>query len=186
MSDELSITTLAMGSMIDAFLVSHLPNCPETDYVRIRMAKAHTPKPATDEAIAPVRPTVVKPQVALPSVAKNGTYQPSATKQISAQPDECLAEARNIIIETVEAKCEMPLPALEVLTKLSGDRLRRFIESTIADYVQVKHIDPAKGEEPVKPKRKYTRSPEAKANSRAGIKAYWDRRRAEKNASVAA
>jgi hypothetical protein len=174
-TDELAITTLAMGAAMHDFLMSHLPDCPQRDYVLMRVAKIHVPKPAAVEEIAPARPPVVRTQTSLPSMSKR---VPAGT------PDDCMAEAHNIIIETVEAKGEMPLPALAVLTGLKGEALTEFVEAVLADYVKVKHIDPRIGESkpaPTKQKRKYTRSPEAKAKAAAGLQAYHERRRAEKN-----
>lgn len=149
------------------------------------MAKAHKPKPAPVEAVVEVKPITVRAQRAIPAAAKNGSraqrYPRPTTDSRAFDP---VADARQLIIESVKLKTETPCADISELTGYSGHDLKRFIEGVLADYVQTKHIDPlVRAETPAKKKCPDRRSPEARARASAATKDYWARKRAEKAAA---
>lgn len=191
--DELNILNRAMGGAVDDFLASHLPEGAMKDYVRLAMAKRHAPKAIPAEESV----QLATPQRALPSPeaatrpGRNAAQPPltiaSSTSSTFSTPDagprtDPMERARQHVIAACQSHTGPDIAFLAEMTGYSRSDIQRFIESTLANYLQKKHIDPILGPTAASEKSRSPASEEGKARRIAGIRAYHLRRAHEKAA----
>lgn len=175
--DDVLTATLAMGEWVDDYLVHNLPSGPRRDYIRMQMAQLHTPTPRkmVPPGMIGRKPTPTK-------------YPPPTTDASAFDP---LAEAKQVVLQSLRMRVATPVDELRELTGYSGEEIKRFIEHVLSEHLTKKHLTPILSETPFPTKLKecrrpggYVRTQEHKDNVAKGLRAYWVKKKAERSGGI--